>query len=129
MLTTPKEKRKNEVAQATVPSVVEENEDASTRDAVEQVVGTMFQNVEAIINNEEGTSEIERNVQKIGVTEIKLEKENIATENAVNKMTQKETMEMIKQLPAARQEEYKAYIGGQKNKTKQRKSSKKYRNK
>jgi len=116
MLTTPREKKKTEMKDEKI--VEEEKVLAATSTTVEEIVGTMFKTAENMIiaedhpdkeniENKDDLDKISQNTESIAKP---LSTKSGSEKNSV-KLTQKEKVEMIKQLPSARQEEFKAYSG------------------
>jgi len=125
MLSTPREKKISENNDV----ITEEDKTKAANAVVEEVVGTMFQNVETIIKSDEGLTnivEVETDTKENISSEIVERKSSKSSDQSSIKLSQKEKHEMIKQLPVARQEEYKLYAGQQPsvgNKNRQRKTS------
>jgi len=115
MLTTPREKKIQENNDA----ITEEERAKAANNVVEEVVGTMFQNVETIIKSDEGLinaveGETDNNNKNDSETLENVKAPSIKSSDQISiKISQKEKQEMIKQLPVARQEEYKVYTGQQ----------------
>ena len=100
MLSTPREKKKLENGEHN-----KENVDAGV--AVEEMINNMYQTAEKIITEEE-----QDNAETV-VDDDNIVKPESPGIDRVPKISRKEKIEMIKQLPSARQEEFKAYGGNQ----------------
>ena len=124
MLTTPREKKKLE---NTEQQHKEEDQTKATSDVVEGIVNEMYKAVDKVIAVE-NLDNIEENVAEDIDKESDMDAKPQSTKSSVDrssiKMTSKEKIEMIKALPAARQEEFKTYTQNQAGK-KQSKPTKK----
>jgi len=111
MLTTPREKKKSE--NVVEKSVEDDKLNASNATTVEEIVGTMFKAAENVINAEDQPDKenIENKDELDKISESTESTTKPSSEKNSVKLTQKEKLEMIKQLPSARQEEFKAYSG------------------
>ena len=140
MLSTPREKQIQENNDA----IIEEVKAQAANNVVEEVVGTMFQNVETIIKSDEGVihnnrvkitvsfilglinaveGETDNNNKNNSETSENVKAPSIKSSDQISiKISQKEKQEMIKQLPVARQEEFKVYTGQQQVESKIKKS-------
>ena len=103
MLSTPKPKKKLEDE-----SNEKNSDEATIGNAVEDIIDNMYKTAEKIINEDPDDQQIfetdQENIPKPESPQPVVEK--------VPKLSRKEKMEMIKQLPSGRQEEFKAYGGG-----------------
>ena len=124
MLTTPREKKKLE---NTEQQHKEEDQTKATSDVVEGIVNEMYKAVDKVIAVE-NLDNIEENVAEDIDKESDMDAKPLSTKSSIDrssiKMTNKEKIEMIKALPAARQEEFKTYTQNQTGK-KQSKPTKK----
>ena len=122
MLTTPREKKKVE---SNEPNK-EEDQTKATTVVVEGIVNDMYQAVDKVIAAE-NLDNIEENVaedmDKESDKDAKPQSSKSSVDRSTVKITNKEKVEMIKALPAARQEEFKTYTQNQAGK-KQSKSKK-----
>ena len=115
MLSTPKPKKKLEDE-----SNGKTSEEVTVGNAVEDIIDNMYKTAEKIINEDpDGNQMLETDQENIP----KPESPQPVVEK-VPKLSRKEKMEMIKQLPSGRQEEFKAYGGNQMGTTKSAKSRK-----
>ena len=122
MLTTPKEKKKLENTEKVTEA--DDDQPRATTVVVEEMVNEMFKTVENVITLGTIDDNDEHNAEyKETENDSKPQSLKSSVDRSSDKMTTRETMEMIKALPPARQEEFKTCTQNQ-TKVKQAKSKK-----
>ena len=112
MLTTPREKKKPENNEQNK----EEDQTKATTVVVEGIVNDMYQAVDKVIaaeNLDNIKEHVVEDIDKESDKDAKPQSSKSSVDQSSVKITNKEKIEMIKALPAARQEEFKTYTQNQ----------------